>query len=442
MSNIYTKLFLQQSNKNEIRNLFILAGFVWLIFFMAIFLVEKKPSINDQAKIEFLTITNLTSSQAVVVYKTTEKTKSYVQYGQDISVLNSIAEDKMLKLNDSESYYHYVELIGLKPKTKYYFIIKVGDRFVGKSEDVPFELTTPENYLPDKTSPLVLRLVENKDPSANMPVLLEIKGFYSLSGITKDDGTLVIPLGLMFDENNLARKVPTGKESFVLKLLSDKGKVLAEGSLSSLLSFSGELDISQNYRFPEVLSEKKPLIIQQERQNNGSNYRFYLTYPKDNTVISELNPLIRGLGFPGNDVLVQIQGKKNIVYKLKVDEQGDWWVDLREPLDIGSYTLLVTAYDDQGKKYTAERSFTITKQGESVLAEATESADTVSPTPTVTPTVGTQPASSPTPTVIAGQPTAEPTAKAPVSGFNLNLVLFAVSFSLIFSGLLYFFKNS
>ncbi|GIW63154.1 MAG: hypothetical protein KatS3mg091_847 [Patescibacteria group bacterium] len=444
MSNIYTKLFLKQTNSNEVRNLFIIAGLVWLIFFSAIYFVDKQPSIDDTLKVEFVTVTNLTSSQAVVVYKTTEKTSSYVLYGPDVSVLDSKADDLIYKLTDSESYYHYVELIGLKPKTKYYYIISVGDRYTGKAENIPFEFETPESYLPDKIAPLVLKLMNNKEPVSGMPVLLEIKGFYSLSGITKDDGSLIIPMGLLFDEKTLTRKIPTGQESFVLKLLEGQGRVLAEGRLSGILSFSGALYITETYEFPDVVSKEKPLIIQQEKRSGSARSSFFLTYPKDNTVISELNPLIRGTGFPGNDVLVQIKGKKNIVYKLKVDSQGDWWVDLRDPLDVGSYSLSVVSYDDSGNRYEANRTFTITKQGESVLAEATESADTATPTPTPsqTPTEIIQPTATPALTPTPTEISAEPSPKPPVSGFNLNLVLFALSFSLIFSGLLYFFKNN
>ena len=432
-SNIYSRLFFQD-RRQEVKLFLIFALLVWVVFAVMFFFRKKEVKVAGQ-NIRFMTLVNLSASQAGVVWQTDEPAESYILYGPSIEALSERAEDVYSEKSGKIRKFHYAELKNLKPKTKYYFLIWDGKGFVGSTKDSPFFFTTPDYYLPAKTSPVVARISQGNKPAGGKLLFMQIKGFMPLAAISEPDGSFLFSLGLLFESSDLKRKVPSGREDFELRILEDAGKTIASGKLQGIIGYTGSLDITKEYSFFASPTQKKPAIVKAESREKTQEKKVFLSYPKEGAVISELNPLIRGTGVIGKDVVIQLKGPKVIVYRTIVDEMGDWWADITDPLPPGDYELVVRTVDEQNKEVEMTRNFSITKSGESVLGDATPEAGlTLTPTPTFFPT--------PTPTP---QPTAAPvesdtTPTPPVSGFDFNTVAFSAIAAIIFAGILSFLK--
>ncbi len=436
MSNLYSRLYLQKKSSKLVFFLVFALGLWGMILGSLFFLRKDFVKATDQ-QIKFMTIVNLSASQIGVVWQTQEAGESYIIYGSDIQALSEVAKDLYADKAGKVRKFHYAELRNLKPKTKYYFLIWDGKRFIGRSKNTPFSFQTPDYYLPAKTSPLIARLIEGSQPVANRLLFLQIEGFMPLATLTEEDGSFIFPMGLVFGNKNMERKTPSGKERFELRLLGDEDRIIAKGILQGFWDYTGILEVEKEYDFFNVDTSRKPRsIVVSEEEEIGKENEILLIYPRQNAVISELNPLIRGRGVPQRDVVVEMRGPKIIVYKTAVDERGDWWADIVDPLPPGDYELVVRTTDEGEKEVVMTRNFSITKSGESVLADATPEADlTPTPTEVIDPTPTLSPPT-PTPTRALAEPDQETTPTPPVSGFDFNILGISAVVALISAGVL------
>lgn len=431
MSSIYTHLFLRKRQENKL--FFLIALFVLMFFSLVfIFLPAKKISIKGKtSEIVFLTLTNLTSSQVSVIWKTNRPMRSFILYGEFANKLTFVAEDK-LEEDGKESIYHYATLSGLNPSTIYFFAIKVKNKLVGRGVE-PFRIKTPPQFLPSKKSPLVGRIIDRKGkPLKRKIVILQIEGAYPLSSITGEKGEFVIPLSLIFDKEGRKKIEISGKEKFELRVLGED--LVVKGSLMQFLEYPLPLRVGSQYFFSAAENKKIEL---KKKKVKREKYKVLLLYPKEGAVISNLRPLIKGRGIPYESVLVQIGGKKNIVLKTYVDEEGFWQADLPFKLSPDKYIIRVKTRDKNGEEVEIVRDFRITKGGESVLSVATPSA-TLEPTLPKTPTPTTFPSMTSTPMPTPTQtpkPSRLISPQPPVSGFDPKFV-FGLSFLFLLPGVL------
>ncbi len=124
-----------------------------------------------------------------------------------------------------------------------------------------------------------------------------------------------------------------------------------------------------------------------------------------------------------------IDAKPVFSSRVRVDQNGDWIVQLKNALRPGKYDLTLKTQNARGQEVTIERSFTIIKSGEQVLAATATPSGSVTPrtsptgSTTLTPTEAEE---SPTPEpteIIDGDITATPTPPPPVSGINMVPVI-------------------
>lgn len=135
---------------------------------------------------------------------------------------------------------------------------------------------------------------------------------------------------------------------------------------------------------------------------------------KNNDVTSDTRPRIRGIGTPGQQLLITVNSTPQTA-KVTVGKDGVWYYRPGNDLPPGIHHLSVNGFDKKGKSITVNRTFMVLKSGEAVLGESTPSASltptnipistpTITPlTPTVTPSVTptTTPTTTPTPSVFS-----------------------------------------
>jgi len=135
---------------------------------------------------------------------------------------------------------------------------------------------------------------------------------------------------------------------------------------------------------------------------------------------------------PNKSVIISINSKPEYVFRTQANKIGEWKVVPEKSINAGDYILTLTSEDEKGNQYSVKRNFSIAKNGEQVLGEATAE-------PTLEPTTQAVPLSTPTTTLIS--PTTDinqyitPTASPPVSGSNNSNWLIIISSSLMIIGL-------
>ncbi len=430
MSRLYSRLFLKKEEGNRWLTLIALGVVLLASGIFVVFPLDKKRLRIKASDIEFVMLSNLSSSQVTIVWKTREAKDSSILYGESPERLVKEVEDELKIISGKASVYHYATLQGLKPSRDYYFVIKVDNKLVGKG-DVPFRVRTPSQFLPSQKPPLVGKIIgKTGKPEEGKILILQIEGAYPLSTLTSEEGEWVIPLSLVFDKEGKRKVELSGKEKFELKVLGLD--LVATGTLESFMEYSLPLKAGKEYFFEKKTGSKNPQDIKKIADNR--NYRVMLTYPKQGATISSARPLIKGKGVPFEEVLVEIESKKRIILKAIVDEEGDWQVSLPFKLPPGRHIINVFTKNSQGDSVEIVRDFYIAKSGESVLSAATPSADlTVSPEPSPTPTFSFSP--TPTPTKILSTTTPTP----PVAGFDPKYV-FLISALFLVPGVLLLLK--
>ncbi len=321
-------------------------------------------------------VANITNNQATIFWETSEKEKSYLILGENKNQLNKVYfDDREVPLDRKQRIFHIVLLNNLESEKEYYFKIMTEKGVYGDLEGQPFSLkTTAKNIKIFLSPPIYGRIVDLKNQGLTNAIVFLYKNNDLLAiTYTKEKGDWLVIL---------KRANQSFNSSEILKIevySEDKKKSVIEGKINQLSPIKETIIIGKNYHF---LTEGQVLSFEENRLNGRDNFDIF--YPKDKTIISGFKPLIKGIGLPDSEVNVIIRSKTIYSFKTKVDQKGDWSIDLPVNLDPGQYQLEAIG-QDINKKITKTRQFTIAKSGEQVLGEATPSATTI---PTIiTPTI-------------------------------------------------------
>ena len=130
--------------------------------------------------------------------------------------------------------------------------------------------------------------------------------------------------------------------------------------------------------------------------------------PKSDAKLTFPKPLIRGLGVPGEDVVITLESPLKQTGTVTVGPDGTWFWTPKQALSPGEHTLRIETFNTKGQRVVLASTFYLLPSGQQVLGEATPSG-TVTPSPTPTTGVPT-PTQTPTPTLAILSPTATPTA--------------------------------
>ncbi|MBI2028981.1 fibronectin type III domain-containing protein [Candidatus Gottesmanbacteria bacterium] len=393
-----------------------------------IYLVEQRTSGPTKALVSIepsvVQITNITDSSFSIVWLTNEPASGTVAYGTNPNQVESIAFDDRDIDSLSKPYTtHQVTLRNLSPKNTYYFTILSSDKKFNNG-DKPYSITTP--LKPDTSSdlePAYGQVVDQQNqPAQGALVILNLPRSLPLSTLVKDSGNWLVPLNIARDinlnlyTNSSASSIPIS----ITILLNPEDKATATTDTKND-SPVPPITIGKTYNFEGLESKKKnenpkTLAMETEVLGKSSNSKVEVLIPQDGQTFVSTKPLFRGIGMPGEDVLLEISQTPLITGKTIVSEEGRWSWSSPKDLAPDKHKITITTTEENGDEVSFVRNFLVFKSGTQVLGDATPSAST--PTPTSSPSATLQPLFTPTPTTTP--------LPVPVAGsFEYTLILIA-----------------
>jgi hypothetical protein len=370
-----------------------------LLLVLVVPFVYKKPlKTSTQAqKIQYsqLKISNLTYQSATINFQTPDKQQAWILYGEQSTKLDRSAFDER-DISDKKGSYtnHYISLSELAPNKRYFYQIITPK---GPVSDNPFSfMTASQQNLTNNQPPSFGKVLNANGSPAQAIIFFDVDDTLPLSTRTKEtSGEFLVPTYYLLTQS---KELYTPKPDSVVHI-----NIIDESGLSSSVTTRfdkiGPLDqtiiLGKNYDFTKP--EEKVLSETTKAQTTLNNID--IVFPENNATIPGNKPLYKGVGIPGNKVVITL---KPSIYSLQTDigKDGIWKASSDTPLPPGTYTMQLKTNDKNNKEQTLTRTFTIAKSGEAVLGEATASA-TLTPTQTVT--------SVPTPTMAISTPTTIPT---------------------------------
>lgn len=412
-----------------------------------IFLVEQRTSGPTKASVSIepksVQITNITDGSFSIVWLSEEPSTGSITYGTSASNTDVIAFDDRDIDNEAKPYTtHHVTIRSLSPQTTYYFtILSSNKKFINGNN--PYSITTPEK--PESTNLLEPAYGQvttpQNEPAEGSIVIINLPRSLPLSTLVKSSGNWLIPLNIARDVNFNVYKDSSGEKIplsiSVFSSVTDKATAITDTKNDSPVP---TITIGKTYDFKDFEGKKKTdetkemASIQksdaEDVLGNQSQNSVDVIVPADNATFVSTRPLFRGIGIPGEDVLLEIKGAQSITGKTIIAKDGRWsWTP---PKDLGAdkHTLTVTTTDENGDEIVFNRNFLVFKSGTQVLGDATPSGSTPTPTPLSgigtpgTPSATLAPLFTPT-------PTATP-ASIPVAG-SYEITLFIIGTGSILS---------
>lgn len=403
-----------------------------------------------------VTVTNITESSAVIVWKTADPIAATIRYGPADS--SKTAYD----IRDTDAIpkpynIHYVQLSDLPAGTE------VSYEILHSSQPFP---QTPIQLGPALTStpqalPIYGELLNDlATPSRGAAILGQLENGSVWSTFVSDTTSWVLPIAPMRTSDlstYYCQTNPcTGETPLTLMVFAEEGELSAQSTLADAQPLTSPLILGQPYAVqPQPTAEpdlqeasasatpsavplvqgiqatptkmptptktptptKKPTSTPTPRVQKQVNkdWAVSILNPKEDVSLRFPKPLIRGEGVPGTEVVITLESNARQIGTVTVESDGTWLWTPKLPLEPGPHTVTIQTTDTNGRSLSMTRSFSIFKSGEQVLSASTPSA-TLIPSPTSAPTI--------VPTITPILPTATPTPDMPVSASFLPSVMF------------------
>jgi hypothetical protein len=355
--------------------------------------VQTKASNKSLKRVE---ITNIYPTQVTVYWQTANLEKGWLLYGESSGGTNQIAfDDRDIETEKKQYRNHIVTLKGLKEKQTYFFrIVSNNSAIFVKQDGSPYSFSTPSQDIRNSTLRIAYgtAVYKNEIPLENAIVLLYVHEQPILSTITKTKGDWLITLNnILYSTSGLPIRTPSEKEVLMFEIISEDGQVSQiKTNLLTINPIPKTIIIGTSYDFTKEESDVLAASTKQILVQQTGSFPIEITYPKEDAIIDARQPLIKGLGVPGKEVILFIQSDKLISMKTTADKNGVWLVRDIGNFTPGTYTIKMETQDIQNNKITLQRKFIMAKSGErAVLGEATASptlsllSPTVFPTPTI-----------------------------------------------------------
>ena len=401
-----------------------------------------------------LKVANVTDSSFTVSYQTDDSVIGSINYGSN-QKLGQLARDEKDQETEklSARRIHSITIRGLSPSTKYFFSI-TSDQDTFLNNGLPFDASTAAKIdsSPTNQKPITGTIVTDKgSPPTEAIIYVTVDGAQVISGLTKEDGTYLIPLNSL-RTSDLNKYFEFSQDSLVrIMVFSVNSSSNALTTLSQIAPVP-TITLSKNYDFstefepvatPSGVIEKFPSFPYQSITTKGSEVT--IKTPTANQGFSDQQPVFKGTALPNTSVKITIHSQ-DIESTVTSDANGNWSFRPSEPLAPGNHTIAIVTKDSSGIAKTITESFVVYASGAQVVESATPSATptiqiTPTPTPIVIPT-GTPTESitlTPTPSVIPSTVplTPTPTIGSPGSPSALNFGILGVAITL-FGGFLFF----
>lgn len=430
---IYSNLFIKKPRQiPTFLAIAVLAFSLYLIgrFFLTSSLIPSRATKKLLLRLE---ISNILPNQVTLFWQTQDKENGWVLYGKEKQDFSQIAFDERdLQNKKGEFFYHYVTIKNLDPETRYFFNLASTRGLMAKEGRIPFSFQTmPLRKHVANQKPAYGKVVrKNGSALEGAIILLSFPETYQLSALSKSTGEWLIALNNATNAKTGKLQTLSEKERMKIEIISETKEVSIIQTYIRYVSPLEEITvIGKNYDFTkqeEVLSASTTVGSQ---TTEGASIE--ILYPKENSLIPQANPLIKGTALPNSEVTLTLREEKSSsITKTKTDKDGIWKLLLKKPLVPGAYTIYLNTKDQAGSEITKERKFTIAKSGERVLGEATGAA-----TPSISPTAQTTVTPLPTTQLLPSQPPPPPVSGGNISYLllpSLSLVILGIGFLLFF----------
>jgi hypothetical protein len=456
----YSNIYLQKRSKPSL--VLIILSIIALGGFVVAFFKPTAPIIRaSRHTLLYHTVVNIAARQAGVYYETEAKTPSWIIYGTSANHLDTTSiDDRDTESEKSSTLLHYIPLKGLKPSTTYYYKIIAENEVISVGSHDTFSFTTSPDYsLANTTPPAYGKVVyTNGQQASNAFVLYYYPGAYPLLTEVKG-GDWLITLNSLINQSDNKLITPDINEKVKLVMKDEDNKVtIFETTLANTTPLSKTVTLGSAYAVndqtvlgvstdkpstktavPQKIAAKVSPTTVKNSPTPTPHFPISILFPQEDSVIPGGSPLIKGLAVPQKQVAVKLNKNAKMLYsnQISVNEKGEWKLSLPITLTAGDYVLAMNTTDTSGKRVAVQRSFTIGKGGENVLAVATGPGSltpTVQATPTAVPTVA--PTAIPTDTPAPTAPTI--TVTPPVTGFDASsLMLGGLGLIIIAGGALF-----
>lgn len=385
---MYSELYFQKQSR--------VPSFLFALAFVAIagvvgfyFLSNTStPTRASKKTVRQQEVANLSARQLSIFWESEVPDNGWIIYGEQADELSQIAlDDRDTSEKKAQKQFHFATLKNLQPDTQYYYKIVSNNELISASGDEPFQIRTTRVTLPgSSTKPAYGKAIQtNGSPAQGAIVLIRYKDAYPLATLTGATGEWLMPLQSLISKKDNQPSIILDKDTITIQIIDDGIKTSINALISKTSPLPQTTILGKDYEFLDE-SQVLPAFNQREpAPNTGLQYEVSIQFPKDGAVIPGSQPLIRGTGIPGKEVIVNLNSTPTFSAKVTVDEKGDWRVNIPGNVLAGKYTLSMITEDATGKKIGDKREFSLAKSGEQVLGDATGSA-TLTPTRPVTPT--------------------------------------------------------
>lgn len=362
-------------------------------------------------------ITNVSTISFSVSYTTSDAVIGVVSFGTSKNLSQTALDDRDQKSGTPGLYKtHHITIKNLKPNTKYFFSITSGpDTFL--NNDSPFEIETaditPNN--PPSQKPMSGTIVLPEEDKSEALIYVTTPGSQTLSTITKNNGSYILPLNSMLTAN-LSSYVKLDEDSLIKMLVEND-------TLKSTISlFPTQIDpvpliiLSQNYDFTQGATSLSPSqnSATESAETGFPSFSASIKSTKEPEIISpeedekftDQKPLFRGTALPSSDVTISINSESLIETVVQANSSGNWTFRPDSSLSPGEHTISITSRDQFSVLKTITKKFTVYAAGTQIEGASPSGTPTPIPTqgalPTATPTSAPiiQPSEAPTPTLI------------------------------------------
>lgn len=385
---MYSDLYLQKRSKVPGILLALVLVMVAGGFSFYFFNNTSAPTRASKKTVKQHEVTNLSSKQIGVFWESEVPDRGWILYGESASDLSQIALDERdTAESKEEKLHHFAMLKNLKPDTQYFYKIVSNNELIGSNGEEAFQIKTPRDMLPGSSAKPAYgkALLSNGEAAQQAFVVIRFKDAYPLVTMTGPTGEWLMPLQGLISKNDNQPSLIQDKDLITIEIIDDNAKTTIDSLVSKTNPLPQTIILGKDYKFLDE-AQVLPAFNQRERPSESpqTQSEVDIRFPRDGSVIPGSQPLIRGVGVPGKDVIVNINSNPQFSARVPVDAQGDWRVSIPGSILPGNYTLIMTSEDANGKKIGEKRTFSLAKSGEQVLGDATGSA-TLTPTKTLTP---------------------------------------------------------
>ncbi|MFH0863564.1 MAG: Ig-like domain-containing protein [Candidatus Gottesmanbacteria bacterium] len=414
---------------------------------------------NEPAEVK---ITNISDNSFTISWVTLSKTSGTVNYGEDLSLGNILADDRDQVAGQTTPYFtHHSTLRYLKPSTKYYFKIISGSGTYDNDGEPYIVTTAPSVAASNQVFPVYGTIVNSDgSPAVDAIVYLDIGQSPPLSTLVKSSGSWLITLNnaRTADLTQLAQI----KESDKINIFVQAGTETAQAT--AIINHDSpipQITLGKNYNFSQTAivtpsPKASPIVIASASpsaspktltaspsaspisagfQLPAISFKPSIISPASGSSVPSDRPVVRGTGIPGKIVTIKIESDNPITGTATVDQNGNWKWTPPEGLSPGNHTATVNTVDANGKPITLTYKFIVLESGTSVIESATTSGSLkVSPSPSPTPKASPTPKVSPTPKTTT-KPTATTSASVRAGNIMWTTVLSLLGLIFISLGL-------